>query len=240
MRKDSTAQAWQGSGSISGTKQHVRGARKAMKKALAGLCTPRFISEWHVNTGEALARNLNKIGMGSTLEWRMRIVRQNFDLLKGVPTSEPLRGAQWRLKNPPDGVEDLLDAGVGLYWVSPVMPMLGKEPLKVQSIVEPIFTAHGFDMVVSFILLTERAIVAIFNIAFDKSVPEDCKAASDCYETTLKALMDQGYYIYRSGLQGMPAIKNRSSVFWDVATDIKRALDPKDIIARGRYIDPLK
>ncbi|MFP6617566.1 MAG: FAD-linked oxidase, partial [Candidatus Hydrogenedentota bacterium] len=106
-------------------------------------------------------------------------------------------------------------------------------------IVEPIFHAHGFDMVVSFILLTERSLVAIFNIAFDKSVPEDCKAASDCYDAMLEALMDQGYYIYRSGLQGMPKIKNRSSVYWDVATDLKRALDPKDIIARGRYIDPL-
>lgn len=239
MRKDSTARPWQASGSISGTKLHVRGARKALKKALAGLCTPRFISDWHVNTGEGLARTLTKFGVGSALEWRMRIVRQNFDLLKGVPTSEPLRGAQWRLRNPPDGVDDLLDAGVGLYWVSPVMPMLGSEPLKVQSIVEPIFHAHGFDMVVSFILLTERSLVAIFNIAFDKSVPEDCKAASDCYDAMLEALMDQGYYIYRSGLQGMPKIKNRSSVYWDVATDLKRALDPKDIIARGRYIDPL-
>ena len=95
-------------------------------------------------------------------------------------------------------------------------------------------------MVVSFSLLTARCLVAIFNIAFDKSVPEDCKAASECYDEMVKALMDDGYYIYRSGLQGMPKIKNRSSVFWDVATDLKRALDPKDIIARGRYIDPLE
>ena len=56
----------------------------------------------------------------------------------------------------------------------------------------------------------------------------------------MTTIMENGYYIYRSGLQGMPKIKERSSVYWDVASDIKRALDPKDIIARGRYIEPLQ
>ena len=240
MRKASTALVWQGSGSISGTKLHVRRARKAMKKALAGLTKPRFIDDWKLNTAEIAARTLQSFGIGHSLDWRLRVVRQNFDLLKGIPAKEPLRGAQWRLRNPPGDVEELLDINVGLYWVSPVMPMLGREPLHVQSLVEPVFHKHGFDMIVSFILLTERSLVAIFNIAFDKTVPEECAAASDCYDEMMEVLMDDGYYIYRSGLQGMSKIKNRSSVFWDVATDIKRALDPKDIIARGRYIDPLE
>ncbi|MFP6583804.1 MAG: FAD-binding oxidoreductase [Candidatus Hydrogenedentota bacterium] len=240
MREQSMAKAWQGSGSISGSKSSVRAARKELKRALKGLCRPRFLTDWKVDTAEAIARNLVKIGLGRAFEWRMRIVRQNFDLLKGIPSSEPLRGAQWRLRKPPEGIEDLRDINIGLYWVSPVMPMLGSEPIAIQKIVEPIFHAHGFDMIVSFILLTERSVVAIFNIAFDKTVAEECQAASDCYDAMMKAIMENGYYIYRSGLQGMPKIKQRSSVYWDVATSLKRALDPQDIIARGRYIDPLE
>lgn len=240
MRKESTAQAWQGTGSLTGTRELVRAARKALKKALSGLCTPRFINDWHVDTAEKAIKVASRIINVDKLDWRMRMLRQNFDLLKGIPTSEPLRGAQWRLRNPPDGIHDLLDINVGLYWVSPVMPMIGSEPLNVQRIVEPILNKHGFDMLVSFILLTERSLVAIFNIVFDKTVPKDCEDAAACYEEMMDALMENGYYVYRSGLQGMQKIKNRSSVYWDVASEIKRALDPEDIIARGRYIDPLE
>ncbi|PCJ58569.1 MAG: hypothetical protein COA73_09890 [Candidatus Hydrogenedentota bacterium] len=111
--------------------------------------------------------------------------------------------------------------------------------MTLQKLVEPIFTAHGFDMVVSFILLTERSLVAIFNVVFDKSVPEESEKASQCYEALVDAMMSNGYKLYRAGLQGMPKMREDSSVFWDVATQIKKALDPQDIIARGRYIAPL-
>ena len=37
----------------------------------------------------------------------------------------------------------------------------------------------------------------------------------------------------------MPKMRKEPSVFWDVAAEIKRALDPKDIISRGRYNPPL-
>lgn len=239
MRESATAQPWQGSGSLSGSKGTVRAAKRELKRAIGDIATIRFVTDWQVNAGESLGRKLKQWRITDSLDWRMRILRQNFDLLKGIPTIEPLRGAQWRLRKPPEELHDLLDAGVGLYWVSPVMPMLGREAMELQKLVEPIFNMHGFDMIVSFILLTERSLVAIFNIAFDKSVPEDCELASKCYDALMDAMMENGYYIYRSGLQGMPKIKRRSSVYWDVATSIKRALDPEDIIARGRYIDPL-
>ena len=77
------------------------------------------------------------------------------------------------------------------------------------------------------------------NIAFDKSMPEETAKASACYENLVDALIAAGYPIYRSGPQGMPKVRAHKSTFWEVATEIKRALDPKDIIARGRYIPPL-
>jgi FAD/FMN-containing dehydrogenase len=37
----------------------------------------------------------------------------------------------------------------------------------------------------------------------------------------------------------MPMLAEAGDTFWEVAQDIKRALDPGDILARGRYIPPL-
>jgi hypothetical protein len=52
-------------------------------------------------------------------------------------------------------------------------------------------------------------------------------------------LIQDGYVPYRTGLRGMEKIRDRDDVFWQVARDIKRALDPQDIISRGRYVPPL-
>lgn len=239
LRTMSRAQAWQGSGSLTGTRGHVRAGKRALKRALRGVAKVRFVTDRSLGLLESLHGFLSSIGQRQRLERMLKILRPNYDLLKGVPTREPVMGAYWRVRKPPEGPGDPLDSGVGLYWVSPVMPMRGEDAMRVLNLARPIFEAHGFDFVVSMILLTERALVAIMNIAFDKSVPEECAQASACYKKLVEALIAAGYPIYRSGLQGMPKLRAHESTYWDVATDIKRALDPKDIIARGRYIAPL-
>ncbi|MDP7639000.1 MAG: FAD-linked oxidase C-terminal domain-containing protein, partial [Candidatus Hydrogenedentes bacterium] len=95
-------------------------------------------------------------------------------------------------------------------------------------------------MIVSFSLLTERSFVAIFNIAFDQSIQGEPERASKCYDALVKAMQGAGFYPYRVGLQGMEKLWSGDPEYWDVLNDIKRALDPEDIVARGRYIPPLE
>ncbi len=240
LRSVSGAQAWQGSGSLTGTRAHVRAGKKALRRALSGIAKVRFVTDRTLGLLESLHNVLSAVGQRHRFERMLKILRPNYDLLKGVPTREPVMGAYWRLRKPPEGPGDPLDSGVGLYWVSPVMPMRGEDAMRVLNLARPIFEAHGFDFVVSMILLTERSLVAIMNIAFDKNAPGESEKASACYEKLVETLIGAGYPIYRSGLQGMPKVRAHDSTFWNVATDIKRALDPKDIIARGRYIAPLE
>jgi len=89
-------------------------------------------------------------------------------------------------------------------------------------------------------LITERSAAAVINLTFDKTVEGESEKASACYEAIMTALVDGGYMIYRCGLQGMDMLRRDPSVFWDVARQIKQSLDPKDIIARGRYLAPLE
>ena len=240
VRGSKGLQAWNGAGSLTGCKGHVRASRKALKKALKGLANVVFWDDRKVALANTVVNALNRVGLAKVIRNKLDAMRPNYELLKGVPCSEPLNGAQWRLRNPSDGPpREPLDVGVGLYWISPVMPLMGTEVMPLLRMAEPIFLAHGFDMIVSFILLTERCLVGIFNIAFDQAVPGEADRASECYEALLAAMMKEGYVIYRSGLQGMPKLREHESVYWDVARQIKQALDPKDIIARGRYIAPL-
>jgi 4-cresol dehydrogenase (hydroxylating) len=54
----------------------------------------------------------------------------------------------------------------------------------------------------------------------------------------LRALLEAGYPPYRVGPESMPHLDRTSTVFWDVAGRLKRALDPEGVFAPGFYDPP--
>jgi 4-cresol dehydrogenase (hydroxylating) flavoprotein subunit len=163
-----------------------------------------------------------------------------YGLLKGAPSDAPLAGCYWRLRNPPDSAAEApQDVGSGLMWVSPVLPMRGCDAVHALEVAAPIFRKHGFDPLVTFTLINERSIIGIMNVAFDRNHPGETELAHTCYLELFDALMAAGYPPYRVGLNGMHRIWKPEDTFWEVCQALKRAVDPADIISRGRYIPPL-
>lgn len=240
MRKENGYGRWNVAGSLTGTAGHVRESRRALKKVLGGIARLIFMSDAKVALAEKILPPLNAVGIGKRWMEQLKTLKPNHGLLKGIPTNEPLRGTQWRLRKPPeDDTPNPLDAGCGLYWISPILPVHGEDALAFMKMVEPIFDAHGFEALVTFTLVTDRAMVAILNVVFDKADPEESRKAQACYNETVQVISAAGYIPYRSGLQGMDRLRDPDDVFWQVASQIKATLDPKDILARGRYIPPL-
>lgn len=233
--------AWNAGGSITGTKAHVRASRKALRRAVGSLGKVIFVDDAKLALGQFAARCLTAVGLGKKLRAQLHALKHNYGLLKGVPTNEPLLGAQWRLRHPKDGASlDPLDAGCGLMWISPVIPMTGRDADALLRLVNPIFTQYGFELLITFTMINERAMIAILNVAFDKAEAEETARARRCYDALADAVISAGYIPYRVSLQGMPKLRSDGDVFWEVASQIKQALDPKDIIARGRYVPPLQ
>jgi 4-cresol dehydrogenase (hydroxylating) len=238
LREAAGAGAWNVGGSFTGTSGHVRASKKALRSAVRGLGKVVFVDDRKLALGKLAARCLNAVGLGTRLRTQLQALEHNYGLLKGVPTDEPLLGAQWRLRNPPEGGGDPRDAGCGLMWISPALPMTGRDAETVLKIAEPIFARHGFDLLATFTLITERAIIAILNVAFDKADADETARAATCYHAAVDALMASGYIPYRIGVHGMSKLWRPDDVFWSVANQLKQALDPKGILAPGRYIPP--
>ena len=240
LREAGGVGAWNVGGSLTGTKAHVRASRTALRRAVGSLGKVVFVNDAKLALGEFAARCLRAVGLGKRLQAQLQALRHNYGLLKGIPTDEPLLGAQWRLRHPPEGAPvSPLDAGCGLMWISPVLPMTGHDAATLLRIAGPILTQFGFDLLITFTLITERAMIAILNVAFDKAESSETNRARYCYDALTDALIAGGYIPYRVGLHGMSKIRQDGDVFWEVATQIKRTLDPNDIIARGRYVPPL-
>ncbi len=244
VRRGEGIGAWSVGGSLAGTKEQVRGMRRRLKRVLKPLGKMMFVGDLKYSLGARVARWLHALGI-SKLHEQFASLRPVYLQMKGAPSAESVHGTQWRLRTPPEhdadgsSVADPLDTGCGLMWMSPVLPMTGRDAMKVLGLVEPIFERYEFELLATFTMLTERAMVGILNVAFDKAEPEETARAMECYDRCMEALIEAGYIPYRTGLRGMAKVRGTDDVFWDVARRIKEALDPGDIVSRGRYIGPL-
>lgn len=240
LRRENGVGAWNVSGALTGSRAQVRAAAAALRKATRSFAKVTFVDDRKLAFAQWAVRHLKKVGMGSRLSRKLEALVPNYGLLKGIPTNTPLLGTQWRLRTPSGcATDDPLETGSGLLWISPILPMRGEDAARVLEMVTRHFAEHGFDVLVTFTLINERSMVGVFNIAYDKGVSEECEAASSCYHTLMRDLIAAGYPPYRVNALSMDALCTSGDTFWEVSDAIKRALDAKDVIARGRYIPPL-
>ena len=240
MREELAIGAWSGASALTGTHAQVRGAKRAVRRALRGLGELHFGNDRIIQWGSRFAQTFKWTRFGRRIGEQLTSLRPVYGLLKGIPNNEALRGAEWRLRShPPHPVGDPLDHSCGLLWTSPVLPLSGSHAIEVVGLTEPIYKEYGFEPLITFTMISERAMMGVFTIAFDKGEGDESKQAHACYKALVTSLINAGYPPYRVSLEGMPLIRSADDTFWDVAAEIKRALDPKDIIARGRYIPPL-
>jgi 4-cresol dehydrogenase (hydroxylating) len=83
-------------------------------------------------------------------------------------------------------------------------------------------------------LITERALICVISITYDREMPGEDQRAMDCYAELQKQLSGKGYTPYRLGIQSMGEM-NAQGTYARFLEGIKRAADPAGILAPGRY-----
>ena len=237
LRREAGVGRWNAAGAIYGTPGTVRETKRAIRRATSGLgVTLRFLDDRLLNTAKRLHRGLKKVGKGRRLGERLALIEPSYGILKGIPTDEPLRGAGWRVRGPmPEEPTDPRDEGAGLMWVSPVLPIRGRDARELLDLMEPIYAGHGFDTLVTFTMINERSMICVSNIAFDKSLPEEVAAAESCYRELWKTLMGAGFVPYRTGPAGFDKLLRADDATVPLLAKIKQSLDPQGVISPGRY-----
>jgi 4-cresol dehydrogenase (hydroxylating) len=90
----------------------------------------------------------------------------------------------------------------------------------------------------TFSFISDRALICVANISFDRRRPDEAAAARIAYDELTDTLMKAGYVPYRCAPEGMGKLVDPADVYWEVAAQIKRALDPVGVISAGRYESP--
>jgi 4-cresol dehydrogenase (hydroxylating) flavoprotein subunit len=138
--------------------------------------------------------------------------------MTGVPSMVEYGRLSWR--------------GGGNAFVAPVVPLFGDEARKHMEIARPIFWKHGFDYIGEFIAASrdQHHVMMLLH-----KQPDEMARAEACYRELTDAFCDGGYLPYRTNVGFMDHTMRRlDPVFQAVCAELKRALDPHEILAPGK------
>ena len=229
---------WNGAGALYGTRAQVREARRLVRKALRKYTSRlNFVDDRLLSIAELCSKPIRRL-TGIDIARPVSLARSVFNLMRGVPSTHPLHSLYWRKTSPiPKDIDPDRD-GCGLMWCSPIAPAEGHHAEAVAAIADRIIYEYGFEPMISITLVGERFLACVITIAYDRAVEGDDERALRCSRELRQALADSGYYPYRLGIQSMDTAYSNGP-FNDTVRTLKRALDPNDILAPGRYCAPL-
>jgi 4-cresol dehydrogenase (hydroxylating) len=172
LRRELSIGAWNGSGGLYGTRGQVREAKSQLRRALAGKVDRlQFVDDRLLRFMARFAKPF-RLMTGWDVSRTLKVIAPVYNLLKGVPTSAPLASAYWRKKAAPPERMDPDRDGCGLIWCSPVLPNTGEDARTVARLAEDVLLGHGFEPQMSISLATERSLICVITISYDRSVPD--------------------------------------------------------------------
>lgn len=125
--------------------------------------------------------------------------------------------------------------GLGAIWLTPGAPMSGAMINEFQRRCRAIAAEFGLEYVASFVC-GARFARGIHAILYDRDNADEAARAGRCYRNMAEVFMDKGVFVGRSPTAYQSFHQDRRPREIVNACDaIKRALDPNNIIAPGRY-----
>ena len=160
-----------------------------------------------------------------------------FALARGVPTWASTRSMYWRrpegpaLGAPTDPERDRC----GVLWMCAAVPAVGQHLHRAAERLEQTCLAHGLEPMLAFVFPQPRVAYALLILTYDRDVDAEDARAMACHDAALATLAEAGYPPVRLGIQSMNAIPAFCDASADLARRLKQALDPRDVLAPGRY-----
>lgn len=226
--------AWTGIGALYGEVSVVKAAKKVVKRLLkqAGMRQIRFITP---RQATLLRRISQAVVPESRLAKKAASLEAGLQVMLGKPSEVALPLAYWRSGKVRGALLNPAQDGCGLLWFAPLLPL---RPDRVQvyvDLVRKICQAHRLEPLITLTTLSERCLDSSVPLLFDPADPEQVLNAHACYDALFEACCAQGFLPYRLHINAMSRLDAVNSPGREMLQRIRQALDPKSLIAPGRY-----
>jgi 4-cresol dehydrogenase (hydroxylating) flavoprotein subunit len=123
----------------------------------------------------------------------------------------------------------------GVIWLSPAIPFEAKHIRTALMIMTKIMVQYGFEPNLGINCISERSVDITGLIIYDRTITGEDDRALRCHDEALTKLATAGYLPYRLGIQSMNSLPPPIDDYGKLLSRLKRALDPNDVLAPGRY-----
>ena len=236
MLEDGGFGPWSAAIGVLGTKEQLRLAKKEIKKAVSGFSSTLFLNDALVENAKSFLTAFSFIPACRKQLIMLNAIEPVYGFTRGEATDKSLRAVYWaagdfqRLEEPnPDHSDS------GVMFCLPIIPAFGKTVFEVVTDTRETFAKFGFEAAITVNLMDTKAMEGVVSLAFDRRDAEQTKKAQQCIQAMESRYVEQGYPPYRVGINSMDQVVHKQDPYWQTIRDLKKALDPNNIMAPGRY-----
>ena len=226
---------WTSLGAVTGTAGQVQAALKEIKQRMTGLARVMVITDGLLDTGFLVMNALRFWPYARANAAAISAVRPLHTLALGVPTDVAIDNLLWKYGRTDLTAVDLDASNCGLLFISPALPPSGKKIVALVEKLNAVAKAFEHALYITINIETPTSFVAVINLLFDRSKPEEVARAHKCARALHTCIQAEKMEVYRARSDMMADIVNAQDPYWQTVRDLKLALDPDNIIAPGRY-----
>lgn len=226
---------WTSLGAITGTAGQVGAALKEVKKRMKHLARVMVVTERLLDVGFMLTHALRFLPFARAHAAAIVAIRPLHALALGVPTDVAIDNLLWKYGRSDLSAVQLDQSHCGLLFINPALPPDGKLIAQLIDSLNAVAAQHGHTLYMTINIETPTSLVAIINLLFDRSKPDEVERAHRCADELLRHIHHQGLEVYRARADVMADIVSRDPAYWQTVRALKQELDPDNIIAPGRY-----
>ncbi|XXF77148.1 FAD-binding protein [Myxococcaceae bacterium GXIMD 01537] len=226
---------WTSLGGISGTPGEVRARVREAKARTRHVAGMRGYTAELLDLGFKVMDGLRALPWARAQAAAISSIRPLHGLALGIPTDAPIDNLLFKFDAeglPPTRLDE---SRCGLLFISPALPLRGRDVVPIVRESERIARAAGFELYMTLNIETETSLVGVFNLLFDRGDAGMTKRARQCADDLLEFFRREGISPYRARADMMDRIVDASDPYWQTVRQLKQVFDPQDIIAPGRY-----
>lgn len=222
-----------------GSREEVKYQRESLRRVLGKYGRVQFLGGAVDKTlrGRVLRRvaPIANRWLGKSTEV-MESLLPAIELYRGIPTDHFVRQVYVKshAKKPDVDVDAARDQ-CGLVWLGPMVPFTSKHVLRGVSLAREVFERHSFDFFVELIIESARSMILLIGVFYDRHDDGETERARAWYEDARASFLREGYPSYRVTTMSMPGALDVNPAARDFLNAMKMAVDPKNVIAPGRY-----
>lgn len=226
---------WTSLAAVTGTRDQVAASIKLVKRRMKHLARTLVITDGLLNAGFKVCHALNFIGQFRANAAAISAVRPLHGLALGIPTDVAVDNLVWKFGRSGRPARELDHTNCGLLFVCPALPSDGSYIARLVAELDAKAETHGHILFTTINVETPTSLVAVINLLFDRSSAEETTRAHACARELLAYIHEKSLEVYRARTDMMPSVASETSIYWQTVRDLKRELDPYNIIAPGRY-----